>query len=194
MFETPQTALSSKSSSFPRREHFLFIIPPHDNNDNVNDDDKRQLQAPGGETNPRSIRFQRGLSPGGKFSTIANMTLSNSSEAQDFTVRRRLYGKGFVFVCEGLGEEAHVERERQILGEEPAARDRLPRPGRVPKDVLRGLHELEASGTKRLAESTLHSLPFGFVEFAMHEELTLEKNKWYTTCGPPEDFVTSPRC
>lgn len=38
--------------------------------------------------NPRNLRFQRGVSPGGKFATVANLTLGNSSDAQEFNVRK----------------------------------------------------------------------------------------------------------
>lgn len=68
-------------------------------------------QGPGGESNPQRFRLQRGLSPGGKFSTTADLTLDNSSVAQDFAVR------GLIDHLEDKRENCKGEKVGRITGE-----------------------------------------------------------------------------
>ncbi|CAM9683580.1 unnamed protein product, partial [Pylaiella littoralis] len=75
-----------------------------------------RLQAPGGEPNPRNFRFQQGFSAGGKFSTVANLTLGNSSEAQEFTVPSSSGRFWRIYVLDNYGANTTNLREVELLG------------------------------------------------------------------------------
>ncbi|CAN0394482.1 unnamed protein product, partial [Ectocarpus sp. 12 AP-2014] len=75
-----------------------------------------RVQAPGGEPNPRNFRLQRGLSAGGKFSTVANLTLGNSSDAQDFAVPSSNSRFWRFYVLDSHGAENITLREVELLG------------------------------------------------------------------------------
>ncbi|CAM9532082.1 unnamed protein product, partial [Ectocarpus sp. 12 AP-2014] len=75
-----------------------------------------RVQAPGGESNPRKFRLQRGLSAGGKFSTVANLTLGNSSDAQDFAVPSSNSRFWRFYVLDSHGAENITLREVELLG------------------------------------------------------------------------------
>ncbi|CAM9514142.1 unnamed protein product, partial [Laminaria digitata] len=75
-----------------------------------------RLQAPGGDGNPRNVRLQRGPSPGGKFSTVASLTLGNSSASETFTVLPRRGRFWRVYVLDGHGGNRTSLREVELLG------------------------------------------------------------------------------
>ncbi|CAM9324137.1 unnamed protein product, partial [Ascophyllum nodosum] len=76
-----------------------------------------RLQAPGGDTNPRSVSLQRGLSPSGKFTAVTNITLSNSSDAQEFHVPSSIgrYWRLYVVDVHGKNDRSRI-REVELLG------------------------------------------------------------------------------
>ncbi|CAM9219311.1 unnamed protein product, partial [Hapterophycus canaliculatus] len=75
-----------------------------------------RLQGPGGESNPQHFRLQRGLSPGGKFSTIADLALGNSSVAQDFTVPSSNGRFWRLYIVDSHGADSIGVREVELFG------------------------------------------------------------------------------